>query len=304
MPVPAHWPVRPGLKSSQAEREAFFMENVIIIIGLLALGIVLAILLLKAGFSMPARAVQPEGIADEKPAVDRVPLPEDLPEVVLRFYRAVYGQDQIPTPATVAAFGIGKFRVRKMPFIGYLWAPLNWHMYLRPGQEFSWKMKMSWFRYPVVSGGDGYLGGKGMFKMSKQSLDGEYMDHSEQVMLWIHTLVFSPGSLLAEPSAAWQVKEDGRVRLTLDQSGRSLWFDLTFDADSGLLARIDTERPGSRTGNLYPYSYTLQEQASFNEELSLPDHLLAGWEDDVYNHFVLEGLQYNAPVEDLLARGL
>ena len=41
------------------------MENVIIIIGLLALGIVLAILLLKAGFSVPARAVQPEGIADE-----------------------------------------------------------------------------------------------------------------------------------------------------------------------------------------------------------------------------------------------
>jgi hypothetical protein len=265
---------------------------------LIAGGVIVALASIKVGFIIPAKFVLPD-LAVNPPAVEPASLPEDLPAPLLRYYRRAFGE-RVPAPRSVVAYGRGFFRVRKISFLGYLWSPLAWTMYLAPGESFLWKMHMTWFRRVVMQGGDGYLGGKGLFNMSRgTTIQGDTMDHSEQVMLWLLTIAFAPGVLLERPGLRWEAIDDHTARLQVEQAGRSLSFDLSFDPASGDLLRIETQRPGSREGKLYPYSLVLEGPQDF-EGMKLPARLQAAWEDDAYTRYEMAGIQYNAPVRDAL----
>lgn len=279
------------------------MDNFFGILGLVAAGILLAIVILKIGFAVRPHPRLPD-LADEKPAVEQLDLPAELPEAVQLFYRAVYANGHIPAPRAVVAYGTGRFRVRRLPLFGYLWAPLTWQIHLIPGESFIWKIRLVWFNFPVAQGGDGYINQHGLFKMGTQVLDGENMDYSELVMLGMYSLIFAPGALLDLPYAAWQPVDEHSARLVWPLGGRSLEYNVTFNPENHLIARVETQRPGNRTGSLFPYVFSLSDKALFNEEINLPDQLGTAWETDTYATYVLDGIQYNGPVEEVMADGI
>lgn len=279
------------------------MDNFVVILGLLAAGILVAILILKIGFSARPRPNLPD-LAEEKPAVEQRDLPGELPEVVQRFYRAVFSSEQISIPHTVVAYGTGHFRVRRLPLFGYLWAPLTWQIHLIPGETFIWKIRLVWFNIPIAEGGDGYVHQRGLFKMGAQVLDGENMDYSELVMLGLYSLIFAPGSLLNLPDASWRPVDENSAHLEWSLAGQTLGYHIVFNPENHLIDRVETQRPGSRSGTFFPYVFSLSDKALFNEEISLPDQLETAWETDTYATYVLDGIQYNTPVEEVLAVGL
>ena len=273
------------------------MDNPLVILLLIAAGIILAGIVLKVGFSIPAR-VTPPPLYDQQPAVDDLPIPPELPAAVQRSLRESFGERAL-APQNVLAYGNGRFRIRRIGFLGYLWAPLAWTIELVPGESFQWRMNMTWFRRTIVEGGDGYQDGKGSFQMGRgKPIENENMDYSEQVMLWLYTLIFAPGSLLRLPGVSWQAVDDQTAQVQIEHAGRSLSFSLGFDPQTGQLTRIDTSRPSSGKGDLYPYTLLLEKGQSFNG-MTLAAHLQAAWEGDFYVNYMLAGIQYNGPLEEI-----
>ncbi len=271
------------------------MNSTILILLLIVAGILLAGVGLKVGFSIPARLMPPPIYDDPLPA-ERYAIPADLPVPVQRYLRLCFGET-VPAPQNVVAYGTGRFRVRRIGFLGYLWSPLAWTMTLVPADRFEWHIHLTWFRQKVAEGRDEYRQGKGSFQMGHGTMEGENMDYSEQVMLWLYTFFFTPGALLRVPGITWQAIDEHTAQAQVEQAGRSLRFSLAFDPQTGQLSRIDTSRPSSGKGELFPFSLMLQGQQTFDTS-TLPVGLQAAWQDEPYVHYTLAGIQYNGPVEE------
>lgn len=265
-----------------------------------AAAVMLAVMWL--GFRVPARVRIPD-LGDGSQALEKVPVPEGLPAPVERFYRAAFGE-QVPVPRSVVMYGRGTFRVRKLPLVGFLWAPLSWTLHLAPGQAFVWQARVYWLRRMLVDGGDQYREGKGRFVMGKEVIEGDNLDYSEQVVLWLYTIYFSPGALLDLPAAAWHERGEHAAGLTVRDGGRELSFTLHFDPASGHLARIETQRPASKAGTLYPFQLVLSQPRELDSGVMLPSQMGAAWEDDFYTYYQVLGARYNAPAADVIQAGV
>ena len=273
------------------------------LIASVALGI--AVLLSAAiwlGFKIPARLRVPE-LGGHNLAPRNAALPDDLPSVVRRYLEQQHG-GQPGCPDSLVAYGRGIFRIQRLPLLGNLWAPMAWTLHLSPGQAFVWQVRLYWWRRMIVDGGDQYRSGRGRFVMGKQVIEGDNLDRSELVVMWLYTLLFAPLAALQAPGARWAEADEHNATLEIPDGERWLRFRLTFDEHSGLLWRIETQRPASKSGELYPFQVWVKAHQSSADEPALPSRFSIAWEDDVYATYEVAGVSLNAPVAHVLETGV
>ncbi len=272
------------------------------ILTILAVAVGLTAVLIVIGFNIPAKVRVPV-LSGEQQTLRKAELPADLPAPLLRYYRQVYGE--VPyAQQSVAAWGRGKFSVRKFPVIGNLWVPDGWTLHLVPGQAFVWRARFYWLRRMLLDGGDEYKQGHGRFLMGGQASEGENMDRSERVALWLYTLAVAPTAPLEHPGAQWQALDEHSVQVSLPYEDETLTFHLFFDPQTGSLARVETQRPASKSGILYRFQMFLSRYQKFEGGITLPSHFCMAWEDDIFNHYDVLGVSFNAPVADVIQSGV
>ncbi len=254
------------------------------------------------GFKIPARLRVPD-LGRNNPAARSAVLPDHLPPVVRRYLEQQHG-GQPDNPDSVVAYGRGVFRIQRLPVLGNLWAPMAWTLHLHPGQAFVWQVRLYWWRRMIVDGGDQYRSGKGRFVMGKQVIEGENLDRSEQVVMWLYTLLFAPLAALLAPGARWSEVDEHNATLEIPDGERWLHYKLTFDEHSGLLWRIETQRPASKSGELYPFKVWVKAHQSSADGPALPSRFSVSWEDDIYAAYEVAGVTLNAPVGQVLAAGV
>jgi len=260
------------------------------------------ILILWLGFKIPPRLRIPE-LGTSNPPPKTMPIPPDLPAPVANYINQIHGQD--PGAArSVVVYGQGQFRVRRLPLIGYLWAPLAWTLHILPGEAFVWQARIYWWRNLIVDGGEEYREGQGRFSMGKKTIEGETMNRSEQVVMWLYTLLYAPVAVLEFPGLLWTTEGEHSASLKIPAGEQFLSFRLDFDAHSGRLAQIETQRPASRSGEFFPYQVKIGAYRSVGNNLTLPTRFSVAWEKDEYARYEVAGVSMNAPVDEVIAAGL
>lgn len=270
-------------------------------------GLVVFLIVFNLGFKLHPKT--PFLKVGEKTALQRVSLPESLPAPVYHFFESNYGR-LAPSPRSVSAVGLGTFRVGVypwyVPILGNrpIWAPMTWSLALIPGEEFVYRVRILWFRRSLLMGGDQLIKGVGRFQMSDKSLETEHMDTSEAVMMWMYTFLLAPFALLEMTGVQWEAVDDQTARLKVPHKG-SLWeFTWHFDPQSGELVKVETVRPGSKSGVLYPFYTNFDKYRIFDEKFRLAGQFTAAWEEGVYVYYNLEQLAYNVDLQADLEEGI
>jgi hypothetical protein len=258
------------------------------------------LIIFRIGFFFNPKVHKPELEPIEPP--EMIPLPGDLPYPVHRYLQMNFG-DQVPLPATVVAWGLGKRIGRNFGRLGPLWMPSHWALYLIPGKEFVYRLTVTWFGRKMLQGGDELRQGYGRFIMNKDRLENANINKSEWIMLWLYTIMAAPSAILADPANTWEAVDDQTARLSVPYKDGERWdFTLLFDSETGQLTGVDTMRVASRDGKKTPYQIRLGEHEKLGPGI-LPSFMKAAWDNDFYIMNNLDGVRYNINIDEIMEQG-
>ena len=278
------------------------MNSIINLIALILVAFVAALFFGWLGFRISAPVSKPERRPITRP--DPIPLPKSLPDPLYHYFEKNFGTLIYP-PASVVAWGRGQIIARRLPSLGPLWVPISWSIDLIPGESFVLQDRITWFRQTFIRGGEEFREEKGQYMVGGKTVQSPHIDHSEQTILWLYTLLLAPTTLLLDPWVTWQAGEDNTVCIQVPFSAdENRNFTLHFDTESWAIERITTERTASRDGRLVPFRFILQAPRNFESDLVLPSQVSAAWDDDVYFRYEIKGVLYNVDAGEVMEKGV
>ncbi len=270
------------------------------IIPLVLIGLVIAAVGIFTGFMFPAPTHKVESDLTEEPR--RVPLPGDF-SPALRKFLSDHSEGQALAPTRVAAWGRGRIASR-IPFLGRVWLPLSWNLYLVPGSMFVIHNRIIWYRRTFIHGGEEYRQGKGAFLLGKRPVDNPYLDETERSLVWLYSIWLAPGSLVNHPAVKWELSENTAHLSVREEGLQPLDYELVFEPGTGTLIKISGTRKGSRTGGDYPFEATLLEPKNFDGIGDIPTRWIANWDNDVYLKLNLTGINLNVDIDPIMQTGI
>ena len=164
-----------------------------------------------------------------------VPIPENLPEPVSRFYETVF-KDQIPVIDTVVITGRGHMR----PF--GIWLPTRFMMIHNAGRDYRHYFEATFFGVPFLKVNEGYLGGKSFF----ESPMGTYYDdpntnQGANLALWAEGGWF-PSLWVTDLRTRWQAVDDHTAILYVPFENNEENFIVRFNSKTGLVDKMEAMR--------------------------------------------------------------
>lgn len=270
------------------------------IIPLVLIGLVIAAAGIVIGFLFPAPTHKVAGDSSEE--LQRVALPGDFSPALKKFL-SDHSKSQAVAPTMVAAWGRGRISSR-MPFLGRVWLPLSWNLYLIPGSMFVIHNRIIWYRRTFIHGGEEYRQGKGAFLLGKRPVDNPFLDETERSLVWLYSIWLAPGSLANHPAVNWESHEN-TAHISVHEEGLApLDYELVFEPETGTLNKIIGTRKGSRTGGDYPFEATLLEPKNFEGIGDIPTRWIANWDNDFYLKLNLTGINLNVDIEPIMQTGI
>ncbi|MDY7092657.1 MAG: DUF6544 family protein [Acidobacteriota bacterium] len=232
----------------------------------------------------------------------RQPLPEGLPQPVDRFFRQIFGGDQVPVMETALVWGRGRFR------LGPLWIPMRFRAAYRLGDSFHRLLELTWFGRPVMKGKDRYVNGHGELRVrgwATQDFAGPEVDRAQHLTLWAES-VWAPAAWALDPRVRWEAGDDEHsARLTLPWQDEGDELMAHFDAKTGLLQRLTGLRHRGTDPQRKRWEVQLKGWQSFGSwqpEVQIPAVGLVRWRDQLspYGVFHVEGVETNLDVSAYL----
>lgn len=202
------------------------MHIVLIVLAALALLIWLGLQIQPEPFSAP------ELTAAE---VKTIPLPENLPTAVARYYRVVHGE-QIPVLDTVVLTGRGRIR----PF--GIWLPTRFVMVHNVGRDYRHYFEATFFGLPFLRVNEGYIDGQSFF----ESPMGTYYNdpntnQGANLALWAEGAWF-PSIWLTDPRAKWEGLDENTALLRVPFENQTETFVARFNPETSLLDLTESMR--------------------------------------------------------------
>ena len=164
-----------------------------------------------------------------------VPIPENLPEPVARFYETIY-KDQVPVIDTVVITGRGRMR----PF--GIWLPARFIMIHNTGHDYRHYFEATFFGLPFLKVNEGYLDGKSFF----ESPMGTYYDdpntnQGANLALWAEGGWF-PALWITDPRTRWQTVDKNTALLFVPFENNEENFVVRFNPQTGLVDSMEAMR--------------------------------------------------------------
>lgn len=232
--------------------------------------------------------------------LEQVPLPENLPEPVARFYQAVSG-DTVPRIHSAVIDGTAPTRLNGFTLHS------RFRFTHQAGRSYHHYIESTAFRRTVFRVNEWYLNGRVRLESSKDNaLDGAGADRAANLGLWGESLWLSP-IYVTDPRVRWQAIDEHSARLIVPFGAAKDSFTVYFDARTGLIERMETLRSKTISPDKMVRWILIPGKWQRFHGLLIPTSIAVMWEDEgtPWAIFRINDVTYNADVaESIHARGL
>jgi hypothetical protein len=196
--------------------------SVVLVVGLLWVGLQIQ--------PKPLPRTELQAVAD----LEEVPLPAGLPSPVDRFYRTLYG-DEVPQVHSAIITGRGTMRLQGVTL------PTRFRFSHVTGRDYRHYIENTWFGVRVLTVDEWFTDGTGRMLLPFGEFEGAKIDQGANLALWAEN-VFMPSVWITDPQVSWEAIDETSARLVVPSEDGTETFTVMFDADSGLLERMESMR--------------------------------------------------------------
>lgn len=170
-----------------------------------------------------------------------IPLPQDLPAPVERFYRELYGEN-IPVIDSAVISGTGRLRINGITL------PARFRFVHIAGQDYRHYIENTFFGIPILKVNEHFLKGQGRLELPFGISAGPQVDQAANLALWAEA-IWMPSLWLTDARVHWEALDENSATLIVpfkDESGQSTaeveHFTVSFDPETGMLQSMQSMR--------------------------------------------------------------
>ncbi|MCZ7674149.1 MAG: hypothetical protein M5U34_47000 [Chloroflexi bacterium] len=164
-----------------------------------------------------------------------MPLPDDLPAPVARYYEAIMGEEA-PVVETAVITARGKLRFMGITF------PARMRFTHDAGQGYRHYIEATIFGVPLLKVNERYLDGQARMELPVGVIENEpKVDMAANLGLWGES-VWLPSIFLTDSRVRWQAVDETTARLIVPFADKEDSFTITFDAQTGLIRHMEALR--------------------------------------------------------------
>lgn len=165
-----------------------------------------------------------------------VPLPDDLPAPVKRFYRQIYGEN-VPVIKSAVITGRASTRVGGITFPGRFRFTHN------AGQGYRHYIEATFFGLPLMKVNEHYLDGKSRMELPFGVTEGEpKVDQAANLTLWGESLIWLPSILITDQRVRWEPVDEDTALLVVPFGEKEERFVVRFAPETGMARLLEAMR--------------------------------------------------------------
>lgn len=228
------------------------------------------------------------------PTLETIDLPDDLPAPVARYYRAAIG-DKIPVIHSMVLTGKARLRINGLLLPGRMRFTHD------AGKAYRHYIEVTFWGYPVMRVNERYVDGKGLMELPFGTVEGPKIDQGANLAVWGES-IWLPSVFITDSRVRWEAVDEQHARLIVPFEDAEEVFDVTFDAATGYLTRMETMRyKGEEATEKTRWINEVQGWKSFHG-VSIPSPATVTWADDgqPWSYWTIEDVVYNVDVRDYI----
>ncbi|MBN1310612.1 MAG: hypothetical protein JXB30_04265 [Anaerolineae bacterium] len=203
-----------------------------IIIGILVVLIVLSVVA-YLGLQIQPRPF--DAYPAQAPKLETVPLPDNLPAPVERFYQTLYG-DEIPVIESAVITGRARLRVFGITF------PSRFRFTHVAGQDYRHYLEATIYGLPIMKVNEHFLDGKSRLELPFGVVENEpKVDQAANLGLWAESIWF-PAIFITDSRVRWEHIDDDTALLIVPFGEDEETFVVRFDPKTGLIHALEAMR--------------------------------------------------------------
>lgn len=166
---------------------------------------------------------------------ETMPLPQNLPAPVTRFFKTVYG-DTVPVIKSAVISGWADVRPGGPAFI-----PARFRFTHVAGQGYRHYIEAGLFGLPMMQVNERYLDGKGYGETPFGIDQGDKVDSAANLGMWAET-IWMPSVFVTDPRVQWEALDDNTALLKVPMNDRQQSFVVRFNSETGLIEWFESMR--------------------------------------------------------------
>jgi hypothetical protein len=167
-------------------------------------------------------------------AATRVPLPDDLPDPVARFYTELYG-NTVPRIESAIISGRARLRIQGIPF------PARFRFTHAAGDAYRHYIETTWFGIPVLKVNEHYTDGHARLDLPFGVVEGAKVDQGANLALWAEAIWY-PSVWITDERVRWEPMDESTAFLVVPFTDEEQRLLVRFDPESGHPSLLEAMR--------------------------------------------------------------
>jgi len=196
---------------------------------------ILAFLILLGWVGLKIQPAPFPAFPQQSRAIGTVPVPDELPTAVKRFYDRIYGAT-IPVIESAVITGRAKIRLRPITFPG------RFRFTYDAGSGYRHYIEITFFGLPIMKVNEHYLEGKSRLELPFGVVENEpKVDQAANLGLWAES-IWLPAIYITDERVHWKPVDENTASLTVPFNASNQNLLVRFDPKTGLVEFVEAMR--------------------------------------------------------------